>query len=67
MGAQAGLNRVEKAMDLKLLEVHPDKCCYLLIEPKRNMNKIKNEINRHPLKYKNSIGDHSVWIYYIGI
>ena len=26
-----------------------------VMRPKKNMNKIKNEINRHPLKYKNSI------------
>ena len=38
------MNRIESAMDMKLLEVHPDKCCYLLIEPKKNMNRI-TEIN----------------------
>ena len=40
-------------MDLKLLEVHPDKCCHLILEHK-NVNNIRNEIEQNPLKYKSS-------------
>ena len=40
-------------IDLKSLEVHPDKCCHLLVGNRMNLEKIKKLIEKSPLKYKN--------------
>ena len=51
VGAQNGLNRVQKALDLKLLDVHPDKTGHVIIADDENRNKIEEELNKTPLKY----------------
>ena len=40
-------------MDPQSLEVHPDKCCHILIGNKTNMNRIRLQIEQNPLIYKN--------------
>ena len=52
-GAQAGLSKVEAVMRLKSLEVHPDKYFHLLIGNKKNLDLIRNQIEKNPLKYMN--------------
>ena len=52
VGAQNGLNRVQKALDLKLLDVHPDKTGHVIIADDENRNQIEEELNKTPLKYK---------------
>ena len=49
--AQSGNLRVESIMKSKLLEIHPDKSCYLLVADKTNYELIQNEINDNPFVY----------------
>ena len=50
-GAQNGNLKVESIMKSKLLEIHPDKSCYLVVADKTNQEMIKKEIDEHPFAY----------------
>ena len=51
--AQSGLDRIEMIMNQKTLKIHPDKSCYILAGSKTNIQRIREEIEKKPLKYKN--------------
>ena len=51
--AQSGLDRIEMIMNQKTLKIHPDKSCYRLAGSKTNIQRIREEIAKKPLKYKN--------------
>ena len=51
--AQSGLDRIEMIMNQKTLKIHPDKSCYILAGSKTNILRIREEIEKKPLKYKN--------------
>ena len=51
--AQSGLDRIEMIMNQKTLKIHPDKSCYILAGSKTNILRIREEIEKKPLMYKN--------------
>ena len=52
-GAQNGLNKIWNVMNMKLLDIHTDKSCHLIIANKNNMEKIQQDITMSPLIYNN--------------
>ena len=53
-GARDGEKRFEMVMASKALEVNIDKSVYLLAGRKKNVEKIRQELEREPLLYKGS-------------
>ena len=49
LDAQAGNDRIEACMETKLLDLHPDKSCYILIGNKRSTLEISQELKQYPL------------------
>ena len=54
-GARDGCRRFESIMDSKALDVNIDKSTYLLVGKKRNIERIRSELKKDPLTYKDSI------------
>ena len=50
-GAQDGANRFKKLMESKALEVNITKSIYMLAGRKKNVEKIRQEIEKNPIKY----------------
>ena len=50
---QSGNLKVESIMKSKLLEIHPDKSCYLLLANKTNYDLVQKEISDNPFVYHN--------------
>jgi hypothetical protein len=67
MDAQAGNDRIEACMETKLLDLHQDKSCYILIGSKKITEEISDELKMCPLtlygksmkekKYEKYLGD----------
>ena len=51
-GARDGIRRFEELMDAKRLDVNIDKCAYMIFGKKKNVDRIRNEIQNNPLYYK---------------
>ena len=49
LDAQAGNDRIEACMETKLLDLHQDKSCYILIGNKEESEEIKSELELCPL------------------
>ena len=49
MDAQAGNDRIEACMETKLLDLHQDKSCYILIGNKEETKELKSELELCPL------------------
>ena len=49
MDAQAGNDRIETCMETKLLDLHKDKSCYILIGNKKITEEISTELEHYPL------------------
>ena len=63
--AQNSLDKMLQVMELKLLDVHPDKTGFMVVAGKENRNKIEEDLKKNPLKYKNQIlkqKSHEKWL-----
>ena len=54
-GAQNGHTRMNKALELKLLDAHPDKTGHVIIADKKRREEIEQQLKVNPLKYKNHL------------
>ena len=49
MDAQAGNRKIEACMETKVLDLHPDKSCYIVIGNTQAADEMRSEIKMHPL------------------
>ena len=54
-GARDGLKRFEKVMDSKTLEVSTEKSIYMLIGPRKNVSRIRDELSKNPLTFNGKV------------
>ena len=63
LSAQQGNKLIEIAMETKLLDLHADKSCFILVGSKKAVSKMKNDLESTPLtlygeKLKNKESEH---------
>ena len=49
LDAQAGNDKIEACMETKLLDLHQDKSCYIVIGSQKSTSNLKNELKEYPL------------------
>ena len=58
LDAQAGNDKIEACMESKVLDLHPDKSCFIVIGNKKVTNDLRNELKLFPLKlYGNKLNE----------
>ena len=49
MDAQAGNTKIETCMETKILDLHPDKSCFIIVGSKEATTELRNDLMLNPL------------------